>query len=241
MLLISSFGNGSSYHYLSWRRLRIYITRTPVTVYIAQHATFSTEPSTAVQNICLNGTATALTVAAAPTQSYQWYSNTTSSNSGGTLISGATNTTYTPLTTTAGTFYYYCVAVDSGCGTPSAVSGAVIIYPSTITITVHGNTAICQGDSVLLSVHYYPGSTYQWQFNGSNIGVNDTSIYAHQAGMYSISTTNSYGCIATGSVTTTINPLPPTPVITLYSTYCRQMRQPATNGIFQPMELHSIS
>ena len=165
---------------------------------------------------------------AAPAQSYQWYSSTTASNSGGTLISGATGSTFTPLSTTSGTLYYYCVAVDSGCGAPSAVSGAVNIYASTVTITVHGDTAICQGDSVLLSIHYPAGTTYQWQMNSSNItGATDTSLYVHLAGTYSVTTTNAYGCSATGSVSITVNAVPATPVITLNSTF---LQSSATSG-----------
>ena len=45
----------------------------------------------------------------AGTLTYQWYSNTTASNEDGTLMSGATNRTLNVPTTTAGTFYYYCV------------------------------------------------------------------------------------------------------------------------------------
>lgn len=40
---------------------------------------------------------------------YQWYSNTTPSNTGGSLIPGANNHTYTPPNTAIGTTYYYCV------------------------------------------------------------------------------------------------------------------------------------
>lgn len=48
--------------------------------------------------------------ASSGTLSYQWYSNDASSNENGTLIDGATSSTYTTLTTeTTGIYYYYCV------------------------------------------------------------------------------------------------------------------------------------
>ncbi|MDO7908642.1 S-layer homology domain-containing protein [Paenibacillus sp. JX-17] len=47
------------------------------------------------------------------TLSYQWYSNTTNSTSGGTLIPGATNASYTAPTGTAGTTYYYVVVTNT--------------------------------------------------------------------------------------------------------------------------------
>jgi hypothetical protein len=53
------------------------------------------------------------------TLTYQWYSNTTSSTSGSTAITGANSSSYTPSTAIAGTTYYYCVVTN----TNTAVSG----------------------------------------------------------------------------------------------------------------------
>jgi peptidoglycan hydrolase-like protein with peptidoglycan-binding domain len=51
------------------------------------------------------------------TLTYQWYSNTTNSNTGGIAISWATNATYDPNTSTLGTKYYYCVVTNTNEGT----------------------------------------------------------------------------------------------------------------------------
>ena len=50
--------------------------------------------------------------------SYQWYSNTVNSNSGGAPILGATNSTYIPPTNNIGAIYYYCIInfSDPSCG-----------------------------------------------------------------------------------------------------------------------------
>jgi len=45
--------------------------------------------------------------------SYQWYSETTLFSSNPTAITGATNTTYSPPTTTAGTLYYYAEVTNT--------------------------------------------------------------------------------------------------------------------------------
>ena len=45
--------------------------------------------------------------------SYQWYTNNAATNGGGEPIEGATETTYTPSTAEAGTFYYFCVATST--------------------------------------------------------------------------------------------------------------------------------
>ncbi|WP_461257806.1 glycoside hydrolase [Treponema sp. R80B11-R83G3] len=76
-----------------------------------------------------------LTVAASSSDggkvSYQWYSNTTPSNSGGTLIPNADKASYTPpiSTATAGNYYYYAVITNTN-------TDALITTTSTITTEV---------------------------------------------------------------------------------------------------------
>lgn len=61
-----------------------------------------------------------VSVAGGVNPAYQWYSNTTASTTGGTVVSGATAATYTSAPTFVGTFYLYCM-VTNGCGgTPVA-------------------------------------------------------------------------------------------------------------------------
>ena len=80
----------------------------------------------ATQTVAQNGTPTNLSVTATGATSYQWYSNTTNSTTGGTSISGATNATYTPPTNTIGTLYYYVEAINS-CGTTKSASALEVI------------------------------------------------------------------------------------------------------------------
>jgi|GEM_PF-4921503 len=57
---------------------------------------------------------------------YQWYSNTNNSNSGGTLITGATSASYTPnASAVEGTTYYYVIV--KGDGTCSVTSSPVSV------------------------------------------------------------------------------------------------------------------
>lgn len=49
------------------------------------------------------------------TLSYQWYRNPINSNTGGTLMVGATGATYTPSTATVSTLYYYVVVTSGSC------------------------------------------------------------------------------------------------------------------------------
>lgn len=99
----------------------------------------SVHPNSAEATYNRGDAATALSVTASVgdggTLSYQWYSNTTAANSGGTLISGATSADYTPSTAVAGTLYYYCVVTNTLAGhspvsATSNVSGAIIVNSS---------------------------------------------------------------------------------------------------------------
>ncbi|MDP5201172.1 hypothetical protein [Flavobacterium sp. DG2-3] len=55
-----------------------------------------------------------VTASSAVSATYQWYSNTSASTTGGTAISGATTAAYTYTPTAVGTSYLYCV-VTNGC------------------------------------------------------------------------------------------------------------------------------
>ena len=67
------------------------------------------------------------------TLSYQWYKNNTKSNEGGTIISGATDSTYTiPSDLEVGEYYYYCKV--------------------TVTYTINGATASTTSDVATITV-----------------------------------------------------------------------------------------
>ena len=112
---------------------------------------------------------------------YQWYSNTTNSNTGGTLITGETNNIYTPPTTTVGTFYYYAVITQlaPGCSTTSDVSEVIINQSPSITNQPISET-ICFGNSFnSLSVAYTNGvgtPAYQWYNNTINDNLTGSAI-----------------------------------------------------------------
>jgi hypothetical protein len=66
--------------------------------------------------------------------SYQWYSNTAKSTSGGIQIEQATGPSYTPSTGEAGTFYYYVTALNetSSVSLPSNVAELIVSEPQTM-------------------------------------------------------------------------------------------------------------
>lgn len=172
------------------------------------------QPSTVAQNACINGTVSALTVSVAPSintvSNYQWYSNTTAASSGGTLLATHTTTlttdSYMPLTSAAGTLYYYCIAnaTNTLTGT-SNTSGAITVGNPTLTIT--GTSSICAGESLTLSAaSSISASTYTWS-NG--LHTNSIVVSPGANTNYSVSGTSTLGCIGLSSVViVTVNTIP---------------------------------
>jgi hypothetical protein len=94
----------------------------------------TTQPNSAALNLTQNSTGNSLSVGASTTfgniNSYQWYSNSSATYSGSTLISGASSATYIIPTSTIGSNYYYCVIGNTnGCSVNSAISGLVKVDP----------------------------------------------------------------------------------------------------------------
>ena len=213
--------------------------------------TISSQPSNGTQTICLNGVATALSVTATAgsgtIQNYQWYSNTTATLVGATLVAttatAATTDTYTPLTTAEGTLYYYVVVTNSnGCTVTSAFTGAIIIN-APVVITVQPSVtaqSVCVGAPITaLSVTATGGGlNYQWHSNSTNSNVGGTSLgVAGQASTYTPSNasamaTTYYYCVVSngapcGSTVTsavsggiTVNGLPAAVGVSGAGTFC---------------------
>ncbi|WNM19125.1 PKD-like domain-containing protein [Flavobacterium capsici] len=147
--------------------------------------TITTQPSSS--SVCLGGTPTALSVvinSSSGTPSYQWYSNTSNSNTGGTLISGQTNSTFNPPASTIGTLYYYCVITltSGGCSSLNSNVATVTINPlPTINTQPMVTQNACVGVALAspLTVSYTGGigtATYQWYSNTTNATTGGTLI-----------------------------------------------------------------
>jgi hypothetical protein len=95
-----------------------------------------------------NDTATALTITATASDygvlTYQWYSNSANSNSGGIVLASETAASYTPPTTVPGTVYYYVVVTNSvslaKTATASSGTAAIIVeIPGSLNISIGYN------------------------------------------------------------------------------------------------------
>lgn len=159
---------------------------TPVnfTINVNPAPTFTTQP--VPSSVCLGGTPTQMAVAlggSAGTPTYQWYSNTSNSTTGSTLISGAMNSTFDPPASAVGTLYYYCVVTltSGGCSNLTSIIAAVTVTPQpTISQPVASQT-VCTGATIATALSVFPSGgtgtvTYQWYLNTVNSNTGGTAI-----------------------------------------------------------------
>jgi hypothetical protein len=185
---------------------------------LASASVINTHPSATAQSVCVGTAATTLTVSALVTAlspSYQWYFNTSNSNVGGTLISGATSTSYTPPSAVGniGTTYYYCV-VTNACDTEtSSVSGGVTVnaVPTAVTVSTSGTYCV----STTLTATNGSSGTIYWQnttSGGTSIATASSSQVVSASGTYYFRAYNGACWGTEGSATVTINPVAAAPV-----------------------------
>jgi hypothetical protein len=100
-----------------------------------------TQPADASYTV--GAAATAVSVSASVsdggTLTYQWYSAVSASGTG-TAVSGATSAVYTPDTTTAGTYYYYCVVTNTNSSVTGTKTASVTSSVATIKVTSSSGT-----------------------------------------------------------------------------------------------------
>ncbi|EDP97158.1 T9SS C-terminal target domain-containing protein [Kordia algicida OT-1] len=162
------------------------------------------------QSLCQNTPSQLLEVQASGglgTFSYQWFSNTSNSNIGGTVIAGETNSTFTPPTNTVGTLYYYCVisqAASESCIVTSDTA-EVIVNAAPLINSQPQSQELCLGDVInTLTVSYANGvgtPTYQWYSNTVDDTTSGTAITGETTDSYtpdvSAVSTTYYYCIIT--------------------------------------------
>ncbi len=108
----------------------------------------------------------------------------------------------------------YTVSYNDGAGCGSVTSAPITITVNPLpTPAITGVTAICPGSATTLTVAG-TYTNYLW-----STGATTASITVSNAGVFSVRVTNSNGCSASTSVTTTQSPVP-TPVITGALQFC---------------------
>jgi hypothetical protein len=179
----------------------------------------------------LTNTTTNVGSTGTPTMSYQWYYNSTNSNTiaGATLVSGATNSSYLPLSTPSevGTRYYFCVAyaTDNSCAqtdaTQSLASNTVKVTVNALPATPTGSAAqtFCYGK--LISDLSATGTNLKWYdaATGGNL-VNAATVLANTMHYYATQTVSSCESVNRLDVTVTLNTAPAVPTGSATQTLC---------------------
>ena len=192
------------------------------------------------QQFCQNTPASPLTISVDDVNAtFQWYSNTVNSNTGGTPILGATSSSFTPSSSNAGTFFYYCII--SGCSNLTSDVAEVIVNPNPTAMASFGGS--CGGNSYPLTVQANVPSTFyyccinsypncpftQYTYSPSTnetLSINSPSstIYTAGQGPYNdqfaiveITPISQYGCVGS--------------TVYSYITFGYQLYMPALNNI----------
>ncbi|NUY79666.1 gliding motility-associated C-terminal domain-containing protein [Flavobacterium sp. MAH-1] len=167
---------------------------TPVTfqIQVTPAPTITAQPQS--QTLCQNASANALTLSlnsGSSSPTYQWYSNSTNSTSGGTAIPTATTSSYTPPTTAIGTVYYYVIASlgSAGCANLTSQVAAITVEPlPQVTVQPTASQQVCVGGSVsALSVSVSGGTgapAYQWFSNTTNSSAGGNPISGATSSSY---------------------------------------------------------
>jgi len=119
--------------------------------------------------------------------SYQWYYSFSNTNTGGTLIDGATSELYLVDISFWGFAYFYVVATENGCSEPSP---AVLIdswnFLSPV-VASDGESVFCNGDSTEISVPFGGYVNFQWYQDGEPIaGATEINYWVKESGTYVI-------------------------------------------------------
>ncbi|MDR2980157.1 MAG: T9SS type A sorting domain-containing protein [Bacteroidales bacterium] len=159
----------------------------------------SPSPSiTGQENLCVGSTAVLTAHGGA---SYRWSNNATTSS----------------IAISESGVYYVTVSTDLGCEKQASFT---VVQRALPTAAISGETNICQGASTILTAS--GGSLYNW-----STGSVATEITTNQAGTYSVTVGNEYGCSTTATRMVTVNALPNF-TISGNSTFCQGSSTPLT-------------
>ncbi len=109
--------------------------------------------------------------------------------------------------------YAVYVADNKGC-LVAGYSGEIVA--GNVPVAISGSTSLCSGASTTLTATLSGGVapfTYQWKQGTANTGTNNTLV-ATTAGLYTVTVTDSKGCIGTSTSVTLTQKTAPTAVVT---------------------------
>ena len=205
-------------------------------LYPSYGQTITIHPSIVPQAVCQNGVLASLSVTAdagggATISQIQWFSNTSNSNTGGTLVATTAyavtpvTDTYTPSTATDGVLYYYAEITNSLGGTvKSNVSGSVTVNQLPV-VTTSNSSIICSATSTNITLTASIPSSFAWTIGAITGGItgasagsgatinqaltNPSNVSAGTVNYIVTPTSTTGSCVGSPyTITVTVNPAP---------------------------------
>ncbi len=194
------------------------LTNVSINVSPSSNTTYSVIGTTTAG--CNGTTAVNMTVAPNPSLTVTGSGTICSGKSGTLSATGATSYTWVnngtggtvTVTPTASGVFTVIGQSSVGCNSTGTINLAVAPTP---TISVTGNTAVCEGKTSTLAAT--GASVYAWSNGGT---VNVTSITPTANTVYSVTGTSSAGCIGTAQYSISLNPTPVLTVTASENTIC---------------------
>jgi len=154
-----------------------------VTVTVNGDTQIDTQPSGNTFEVCFGDSFSPISVVASGANglTYQWFSNSTQTNTGGTAVPGATSATFTPPSSAEGENYYYVVVTGPCTSVTSDPSGRYFVSPPVTAVVTDVDTTpqtICPGDSFSPLTFEASGAnlSYQWYSNTTASTTGGTEI-----------------------------------------------------------------
>jgi len=174
--------------------------------------------------VCFGQTISATTAIqyGVPVRTVNWSFN----SSGTPSVGSGTNPTIS--FPSVGTYTVYCIVTD-GCSQTATSNQVVTVNPlPTLTVTASPDP-ICAGQSSTLTVS--GANTYTWSGNaGGGTGATATVTPAIGTTIYSVTATSAASCVNTGTVSSTVNPLPTVTAIATPTAVCSGQSSLLTSG-----------
>ena len=167
--------------------------RTPVIAVVSP--IFNINIIAATDTVCAGGTVNLL--ASGSNLTYSW-----------TPVANVNNNTANPVSATVNAQTTFTVVATNATGCTAAASKVINIYPTPILNTVVNPTAICVGDTAVITVTGATNCTWTGTYLYANAANDSIWVAPTATDIFTVSATASNGCVGTQTATITVNQLP---------------------------------
>jgi gliding motility-associated-like protein len=167
--------------------------RTPVIAVVSP--AFNLNIIAAADTVCAGATVNLL--ASGNNLTYSW-----------TPVANVNNNTANPVTATVNAQTTFTVVATNATGCTATASKVINIYPTPVLNTVVNPTAICLGDTAVVTVTGATNCTWTGTYLFANAANDSIWVSPTTTETYTVSATASNGCVGTQTANVIVNPLP---------------------------------